>query len=246
MPPVSPQTLPEPFFVLASGSPRRREFMEMLGLTFAVITPASPQVTQINGYKIDETPLVGETPLALVQRLSRIKAQAVAAVVPMLNLPPAANRKQIVVIAADTVVVLANKILGKPATPTAAVKMLEQLRQQPHFVYSGLTVTTVKGESRTHVTKLVTRFHQSKVWMRPYTNAEIEAYVASGDPLDKAGAYGIQNQSFAPVARLEGCFASVMGFPLAELAMALKEINVPFPAIAPLCRQHTHHPCCQK
>jgi predicted house-cleaning NTP pyrophosphatase (Maf/HAM1 superfamily) len=80
--------------------------------------------------------------------------------------------------------------------------------------------------------------------MRPYTDAEIAAYVASGDPLDKAGAYGIQNKSFAPVARLEGCYASVMGLPLGELAAAFKELGLSLPAGASRCSLYTSNPCC--
>jgi predicted house-cleaning NTP pyrophosphatase (Maf/HAM1 superfamily) len=90
-----------------------------------------------------------------------------------------------------------------------------------------------------------TRLQQSTVWMRLYSDAEIAAYVATGSPLDKAGAYGIQDQPFAPVERLEGCFASVMGLPLAELAQLLTEIGVPLPDIGPLCSHHTGIPCCQ-
>jgi septum formation protein len=250
MPHHSPQILPDHFFVLASGSPRRREFMELLGLSFIVVTPSSIEEKK----PVDETPLPGEKPPALVQRLSRVKAEAVAATLPSLTLPAFVSltknqAHQAIVIAADTIVVLKNKILGKPNNPAEAEQMLRQLREQHHFVYSGLTVAAVSWEPdqpQAHITKSVTRLHQSKVWMRQYTDAEIEAYVASGDPLDKAGAYGIQNKAFAPVAQLEGCFASVMGFPLGELAAALKEINISLPAIAPLCTQHTDHLCCQK
>ena len=81
--------------------------------------------------------------------------------------------------------------------------------------------------------------------MRAYSEAEIAAYVASGDPLDKAGAYGIQHKTFAPAERLEGCFASVMGLPLGELAAALAEIGLPAPPIGPLCAAYTGAPCCQ-
>jgi septum formation protein len=231
------------FFVLASGSPRRREFMELLELPFTVITPSDT-----NNTSIDETPLPDETPPALVQRLSRIKATAVADTLPSLDLPSRDTQK-IIVIAADTIVVLRDRILGKPADPVDAVQMLKQLREQPHFVYSGLTAAMVKWDSeqaQTAITKQITRLHQSKVWMRPYSNAEIDTYVTSGDPLDKAGAYGIQNKSFAPVARLEGCFASVMGFPLGELAIALEMIGVKLAPIARLCTHHTDYPCCQK
>ena len=248
MPRHSPQILPGYFFVLASGSPRRREFMELLGLPFIVITPSSIEKP------IDETPLPGEKPPALVQRLSRFKAEAVAVALPSLTLPTFApltknQAHKAIVIAADTIVVLGNKILGKPNNPAGARQMLKKLREQVHSVYSGLTVAAVSWEPdqlQAHITESVTRLHQSKVWMRQYTDVEIEAYVASGDPLDKAGAYGIQNKTFAPVAQLEGCFASVMGFPLGELAAALKKINISLPPIAPLCTRHTDYPCCQK
>lgn len=198
--------------ILASASPRRRELLHSLGLSFAVKTTA-----------IDETPRPGESPPALVQRLSRAKALAAA--------QPGA-----VVIAADTVVVWQEVILGKPANATEAAHMLRLLRHRSHDVYSGLTL------HRAGMT--LTRLHQSRVWMRPYTEAEIAAYIATGSPLDKAGAYGIQDTSFAPVERLEGCFASVMGLPLGELAAAMSALALSPPPVAPRCRQYTGHPCC--
>jgi septum formation protein len=255
MPAHSPQNAADCFFVLASGSPRRQEFMELLALPFIVVTPSSPQVTKANNNPIDETPLPDEIPPALVQRLSRVKAKAVTATLPSIEFPnslaPTHNSAKytVSVIAADTIVVLADKILGKPSDPNEATQMLKQLREQYHLVYSGLTVAAVNwvpDQPQVHISRLVTRLHQSKVWMRPYTDTEIDAYVASGDPLDKAGAYGIQNKSFAPVARLEGCFASVMGLPLGELATALAKINISLPVIGPLCTQYNHYPCCQK
>jgi len=147
------------------------------------------------------------------------------------------------VIAADTVVVLDGVILGKPDTPNEATQMLQQLRESPHFVYSGLTVAQPPQTDKETAT-FVTRLHQSKVWMRPYSNQEIETYVAGGSPMDKAGAYGIQDNKFAPVARLDGCFASVMGFPFGEFAIALQEINLLLPEINPVCKQLTGQDCC--
>ena len=145
-------------------------------------------------------------------------------------------------------VVLRDNILGKPKDPIEATQMLRDLRDRPHQVYSGLTVAAVdrSADCNPHSMQMITRLHQSTVWMRPYTDAEIEAYVATGDPLDKAGAYGIQNKGFAPVARLEGCFASVMGFPLGELAAALRELGVSLPEIGRLCVGHTGQKCCQQ
>jgi MAF protein len=190
----------------------------------------------------------------LVRRLSRIKAQAVAGLLPTLALLANKTEAQAaIIIAADTVVVSQNKILGKPHNPTQAGQMLRELRRQrSHYVYSGLTVgawpKTETGEplSKSQPLTLITHLDQTTVWMRPYTDAEIDAYVASGDPLDKAGAYGIQNKSFAPVERLEGCFTSVMGLPLANVAAALREIGLSVPPVGPRCSQYTGHPCCQQ
>jgi len=233
---TTPAGLPGPdYLVLASASPRRREFLAALGLPFSVLAPGQTEGVP----EVDESPLPGEAPAAMVQRLSQAKAQAVANKLPEL-LPGAARLAGLVVIAADTVVVLDEAILGKPATPAAAVDMLTRLRNRPHFVYSGLTAL------RPNANAGITRLHQSRVWMRAYSNQEIAAYVDSGDPLDKAGAYGIQNQEFMPVAKLEGCFASVMGFPLGELAAALHQLKLALPAVAPLCRRLTQTDCCQR
>jgi septum formation protein len=282
-PAVSGQAISNRYlFILASGSPRRRELLEFLGLSFMVVLPESsstdfiPSSGKEEGGKakrtgIDETPLPGESPPNLVQRLSRAKAQAVAALLPSLTLPGSgsqtkrAEKRTAIIIAADTVVVFENKILGKPTSPTEATQMLKSLRQhQYHYVYSGLTVglwdgdalhrienqkvkeTTPKDSLPTQASplKLITRLHQSKVWMRPYTDTEIDAYVASGDPLDKAGAYAIQHKTFAPVERLDGCFASVMGLPLGELAAALKEIGLSLDEVGPRCTQYSGSSCC--
>ncbi len=254
--------------ILASGSPRRRELLKILGLPFIVALPESGPESEkeANRTGIDETPLPGESPPDLVQRLSLAKAQAVAAYLPSMTSSDsisATDRAKVIIIAADTVVVLEGKILGKPTGPIQARQMLKWLRQrQRHYVYSGLTVgvweqSVGPGEmlslgqhdnSKTQFLNLhlLTWLNQSKVWMRPYTDAEIEAYIASGDPLDKAGAYGIQNKTFAPVERLEGCFVNVMGLPLGDLAAALGKIGLSLPEIAPLCSQHTDHPCCQQ
>jgi septum formation protein len=232
-------------FVLASGSSRRRELLELLGLTFTVIKPDTPLP---NGalLPVDETPLPGELPPNLVHRLSRVKAQAVAALLaaPAQSnmLPDHAPNRRVIIIAADTVVVLDRRILGKPATPAEAVRMLQELRRtHVHQVYSGITVAVLQGKALLPIT----RVHRSDVWMRPYTNPEIEAYVAGGDPLDKAGAYAIQHPAFAPVARFEGCFAGIMGLPLGELAAALAQLDVTLPEIGPLCRRYSGQPCCQ-
>lgn len=227
--------------ILASTSPRRRELLEILGIPFMVVPPDDG--AEEGG--VDETPLPGEAPTALVQRLSRLKAETV--VNHLVSLTPSDHNGAIddltIVIAADTIVVFEDKILGKPNDPVEAAEMLKLLRQQPHNVYSGFTVAySSPGQQRWHY---ITRLHQSKVWIRPYSDRDIEAYVASGSPLDKAGAYGIQDQPFAPVARLEGCFANVMGLPLGELTEILSEIGLSLPEISRVCTQHTGVSCCQ-
>ncbi len=234
----SPANFPgRPFFVLASTSPRRRQLLTALGVSFVVIRPT------LGGLEIDESPLPGESPPALVARLSRIKAEAGL----KLSSPssPGSSSESAeefpVIFAADTEVVLDDKILGKPGRPAEAAAMLRALRRQSHFVYSGLTVTAGLPGGR----RFITRVHRSQVWMRPYTEAEIAAYVSSGAPLDKAGAYGIQDQPFSPVARWEGCYASIMGLPLGELAAALAEIGLVLPDVASPCSTYTGQPCCQ-
>ena len=236
-------------FVLASGSPRRQQFMTLLGVPFVVIPPQLFKDDQTEPQDIDETPLPGEHPVDLVQRLSQIKAQAVLAQLNQALTAP-------VVIAADTVVVLGQEILGKPRDAAQAKEMLQALREHPHFVYTGLTValsTKTADELQLSLPEskddniVVTRLHRSTVQMRSYTDQEIEVYVAGGDPLDKAGAYGIQNETFAPVAHLDGCFASVMGFPANELAQALAEVNIFLPPIASVCKAFIDkEDCCQK
>ena len=250
-----------PRLILASSSPRRRELLALLGHPFAVVSPGSSPGTA----EVDETPQPGERPATLVQRLSQAKAGAVLANLDLLFSAPGSDwppdrtqlgpgqkpatagpdAPQTLVIAADTVVVLAGEILGKPNNAAEASQMLRRLRQQPHQVYTGLTVAPALHPAADNKARFITHLHQSQVWMRPYTEVEIEAYVASGAPLDKAGAYGIQDHSLAPVERLEGCFTSVMGLPLGELAVALEESGCSVPQISQICTQYTGRPCCQ-
>jgi septum formation protein len=207
--------------ILVSASPRRREFMQQLGLPF-----------EVRVADVDEQDRDGEPPQALVARLSQEKALAVAARFP-----------QAVVIGADTIVTLGGELLGKPADPQDAADMLRRLRDRPHQVYSGVTVCPSCGSDRRG--EALTGVVGSTVWMRPYTEDEIAAYVASGDPLDKAGAYGIQNAEFHPVARMRGCYASVMGLPLCALDDLLRQAGVVPPVdVAAACQAHTGVPCC--
>jgi septum formation protein len=178
-----------------------------------------------------------------------LKARTVAAGLPFYSAHPIHSDIRVpnVIVSADTVVALDGRILGKPRDPAEATHMLKLLRRQAHAVYSGLTVAYCEWDLTPpdQGWQFITHLHQSKVWMRPYSDTEITDYVAGGSPLDKAGAYGIQDRPFAPVERLDGCFASVMGLPLGELAAALKSINLALPDVAPLCTGITDTSCCQ-
>jgi len=176
--------------VLASGSPRRKQLLEMLRIPFRVIPP-----------DVDEHVLAGEQADAYVTRLSRAKAQAVVARAPGE-----------VILAADTTVALRGRIFEKPTSPQNAVEMLEQLQGQTHKV---LTAVAVAENGRLEQALDVTR-----VTFRRADRATLEEYVATGEPLDKAGAYAIQGLGAPLIERVEGDFFGVMGLPL-RLALDL-------------------------
>jgi MAF protein len=177
--------------ILASSSPRRRQLLAALGIPFI-----------IDVADIDESRVGDESPTAHVRRLAEKKARTVA-----LRHPDA------VILAADTIVVHHGQILGKPGDENEARAMLRALRESPHQVITAVAVARA-GD-------VLSELDVSTVVMRAYTDAEIDAYIVSGDPFDKAGAYAIQHPDFAPVARLDGCFAGVMGLPLAVTARLL-------------------------
>lgn len=209
--------------ILASGSPRRQQFLRELGLPFVV------QVADI-----DETPYAAEAPIALAQRLATTKAQAVAARLDT-------GETNYVIIAADTVVALGDQLLGKPADAAEATQMLTILRDTEHAVHTSVSVLGwPSGVQQTCV-------NSTQVQMRNYSDAEIAAYVATGDPLDKAGAYAIQHPEFAPVCALHGCMSGVIGLPLGDLRKLLAEAGVEVTeTIATICRRQTAFPCCQE
>ena len=202
--------------ILASGSPRRRQLLPLLGLPFIIKTA-----------NVDERALDGEAPTELVLRVSQAKALAVNEV-----------RADELVVAADTIVLLDGKVLGKPADAEDAARMLTDLRGRAHLVYSGIGVWQPARR------RMVTELAESIVWMRDYSEAEIAAYVDSGDPLDKAGAYAIQHPGFDPVSRVEGCRLSVMGLPLCHLGRALARFGVVVPANVPgACQAYNQYAC---
>lgn len=207
------------FFALASTSPRRSELLGLSGAMFTLV--AAP---------VNETPQPGETPEAFVRRMSRAKAEAAAGRLP--------SGSPALVVAADTVVVSEGRILGKPADAATAVDILSSLRGKIHAVLSAITVIdTVAGLTRTDLAC-------TEVPMRDYDDDEIAAYVASGDPLDKAGAYAIQHAGFHPVEGLSGCYANVMGLPLCHLTRTLRQAGVALAENVPdACQAFTGYHC---
>jgi MAF protein len=177
---------------------------------------------------VDETRQPEEPPAEYVSRLARQKAQAVL---------PRASADQ-VIIGADTSVVIDGDVLGKPASVDEARQMLRRLRGNTHQVYTGIAILRA-GDGNIWTEVVIT-----DVPMRQYTDAEIEGYIESGDPMDKAGAYGIQNPDFQPVARMEGCYASVMGLPLCSLSRLLGQAGTPALAdVARNCQVTIHYEC---
>jgi septum formation protein len=195
-------------FILASGSPRRRELLGSLGISFIVIKS-----------EIDETQHPDEPPLDYVRRLSVEKADAVAAMVSDSATILAADT--VVILAADTIGVLDGAILGKPVDAADARAMLQELRDRTHIVCTALTLL--------HGGQHLTRLTQTLVTMRDYSDVEIEAYIATGDPFDKAGSYAIQHEGFHPVAKIEGSYTNVVGLPVETLQTMLDEIGWPQP-----------------
>jgi len=213
---------------LASASPRRRELLALLGVPFWVTTA-----------NVAEIPQEGESPTALVARLSQVKARAVCE--PNLECSRRAAvypDATTIIIACDTIVALDGELLGKPRDATEATVMLRRLRGRSHAVYSA--VTLLEPSTGRALTAVV----ETQVTMRTYTDAEIAAYVASGDPLDKAGAYAIQHPGFHPVAGLRGCYVNVVGLPLCHLTRSLRAWGIEPPHDVPAaCQSHAGHHC---
>ena len=178
--------------------------------------------------EVDESRLAGEAPADYVLRLARAKANAV--------LEPFAPGT--CVVAADTAVVDGESVLGKPADAADAIRMLQRLRGRTHQVYTGLAVL------RPDMGQILTDVCVTDVPMRGYSDEEIHAYVASGDPLDKAGAYAIQHAGFHPVQEMTGCYAAVMGMPLCHLLRLLNRIQASSqPDLPHRCQSHLNYAC---
>jgi len=181
---------------------------------------------------IDETPLPDEHPGAMTCRLAEEKARAVALRLGTVD-------SDTLIVASDTTVALGDQIYGKPLDPADARRMLLDLRDRSHQVISAVSILHLPGDRQS------TRVNTTTAVMRNYSEEEIDAYVATGDPLDKAGAYGIQARDFNLVLRLEGCYAGVMGLPLADLADLLGEFGVTVSANIPqVCGVYNTFACC--
>ncbi|MBU0807134.1 MAG: septum formation inhibitor Maf [Gammaproteobacteria bacterium] len=185
---------------LASGSPRRRELLTQIGVSY--LTLSAP---------VDENTLPDESPIAYVERLARAKAQA--------GLAALADTHEAVVLGADTAVVLDGRILGKPADRDEALATLSALSGRSHDVLTAVALVSPE--------RVVARVVTSQVTFRALSQAEIAAYWASGEPQDKAGCYGIQGLAAVFVSQLHGSYSAVVGLPLCETAGLLAEFAIP-------------------
>ena len=184
--------------VLASSSPRRRELLKLIGIPHEVRAP-----------NIDESVRLREAPRRHVERLAREKASAIAV-----------REPDVIVIAADTEVVFDRKVLGKPVDAADAARMLRMLSGRKHRVITAVAVAR-DGKLRSGIEEVWVKFRRLRA-------DEIDAYVATGEPMDKAGAYGIQGFGATIVERVEGDYFAVMGLPLVRLVGLMRDVGVTY------------------
>ena len=180
--------------ILASSSPRRAQLLKLIGLEFEIIES-----------KLNERDEVYTVPEVHVLELAEKKARKVAE-----------NISDAIIVGADTIVVLNNQMLGKPRTANEARAMLRKLSGKTHTVYTGLAIIDKPSEN------VISDYERTRVTFRELNDQEIEQYVQTQSPMDKAGAYGIQDQSAVFVTKIDGCFYNVMGFPLAKFYQTLQ------------------------
>jgi nucleoside triphosphate pyrophosphatase len=203
--------------VLASNSPRRQQLLALGGWSFSILVS-----------DVDESQKPDETPGDYVLRVAEMKAREAAEKATHTS----------VILAADTTVVDRGDILGKPLDERDATRMLKRLRGHTHQVYTGLALLRVSDGC------FLTDLTVTDVPMRNYSDEEIHAYVQTGDPLDKAGAYAIQHPRFHPVENLDGCFASVMGLPLCRLTYLLEQFDLaPESSVGIRCQAELQYDC---
>jgi septum formation protein len=194
---------------LASRSPRRRELLKQIGIDFEMLLLRSDPR---RGVDVDETPRPGEPPLDYAVRIARLKAEVGVRAAAMRSLRPKP------VLAADTTVVLGDAIIGKPQDRDDAVRILSALSGREHEVIS--VVAMANRDLVEH------RVSASRVWFRTLSEEEVRRYADTGEPLDKAGAYGIQGRAGVFVTRIEGSYSGIMGLPLAETSDLLHKFGV--------------------
>lgn len=219
--------------VLASNSPRRKQLLAFGGYSFSII-PA----------EIDERLLPPETPQEYVHRLAEAKARHIAGRLDGDTgtagtgvAGSAAIITGAAVIAADTTVEYQGRLLGKPVDEREAEEMLRMLRAREHKVHTALAVLRLADQA------LAIEVCTTDVLMRDYSDDEITRYIATGDPLDKAGAYAIQHTGFNPVGSLQGCYTNVIGLPLCRLAQLLSRLGFPVPPTPFACLRSPQPQC---
>lgn len=194
-----------PLLVLASASPRRKELIQLLGLP-----------VEIAASETDETIEKEWSPAKAVEQLALRKAMEAV----RLREP---KRSQEIVIGADTIVVCDQQILGKPQSQEDAYRMLSMLQGRAHEVYTGVAcINAATGQQ-------IVRHRKTHVWMRALSGEQMTRYILSGEPMDKAGAYGIQGLGAAIVDRIEGCYFTVVGLPVSLLSDMLKMYDIETP-----------------
>ena len=201
--------------ILASNSPRRRQLLALTDWNYVV-----------SAADVDESQLENESPANYVLRLAEKKARTIQ------------TDANSLILASDTTVVDGQDVLGKPQDDAEAIAMLTRLRGRTHQVYTGVALLRNSDNS------LLTDLCVTDVPMRSYSDEEIRAYVATGDPLDKAGAYAIQHAGFRPVASMNGCYASVMGLPLCHVVRMMRQMGIQSHADVPLnCQKLLEYDC---
>lgn len=199
--------------ILASQSPRRKELLEQMGLEFEICPAKGEEI------------ITKAVPKEVVMELSKQKAEEVAA---MVSAYGEAHKEittpsDILIIGADTVVAYDGKILGKPADKADAKRMLTMLSGHTHSVFTGVTLVLIDKSGKVGE---VVFYEKTDVKMHPMTEAEIERYIASGEPMDKAGAYGIQGKCAIYIEKIDGDYNNVVGLPIARIYQELKKIGI--------------------
>lgn len=189
--------------ILASASPRRKELLEQIGAEFEILTAQGEETA------------VSTKPEQLVLELSAQKASEVAESL-------SAGAENIIVLGADTVVTYKEQILGKPKNEEDAARILKMLCGNTHCVYTGVTALIIDSEGR----RLHSFYEETKVTVYPMTESQISSYISTGEPMDKAGAYGIQGKFAVYIEKIEGDYNNVVGLPVARMYQELRKLGI--------------------